>query len=207
MRSDFASARDSSRTARRETTMLPRARSILRIKNGCGVPISGDTSRTGRISTCEPGRKATAPPRSTVKPPLTRPKITPVTRSSFSWDFVSSIHASSRRAFSRERTDSPWRFSMRSTNTSTLSPTLSSSSSPGFVNSCNGMRPSDLRPTSTIAKSDVREIMVPSTTFPVKLDCSLSEFSKSFAKSLLSSRSCNRAAAPAMIGSFRALNI
>ena len=60
--------------------MLPRARSILRIWNGCGVPISGPTSRTGRMSTWLPGRKATAPERSTVKPPLTRPKITPVTR-------------------------------------------------------------------------------------------------------------------------------
>ena len=35
------SARVSSSTARRDTTMLPRARSILRIWNGCGVPISG----------------------------------------------------------------------------------------------------------------------------------------------------------------------
>ncbi len=60
--------------------MLPRERSILRIWKGCGVPISGVTSRTGRMSTCEPGRKATAPPRSTVKPPFTRPKITPLTR-------------------------------------------------------------------------------------------------------------------------------
>ena len=32
------------------------------------------------MSTWLPGRKATAPPRSTVKPPLTRPKITPSTR-------------------------------------------------------------------------------------------------------------------------------
>ena len=32
-------------------------------------------SRTGRISTWLPGRNATAPLRSTVKPPLTRPKI------------------------------------------------------------------------------------------------------------------------------------
>jgi hypothetical protein len=41
------------------------------------------TSRTGRMSTCEPGRNATAPFRSTVKPPLTRPKITPSTRLAF----------------------------------------------------------------------------------------------------------------------------
>ena len=40
---------------------------------GCGVPISGPTSRTGRMSTWLPGKNATAPPRSTVKPPLTRP--------------------------------------------------------------------------------------------------------------------------------------
>ena len=73
----------SSRTARRETTMLPRGRSILRIWKGCGLPISGPTSRTGRMSTWLPGRKAEAPPRSTVKPPLTRPKMAPLTRSSF----------------------------------------------------------------------------------------------------------------------------
>src|SRR6266480_5509550 len=43
----------SSSTVRRETTMLPRRRSILRIWNGCGTFISGPTSRIGRISTCE----------------------------------------------------------------------------------------------------------------------------------------------------------
>ena len=45
------SARVSSRMARRETTILPRRRSIFRIWNGCGRSISGPTSRTGRIST------------------------------------------------------------------------------------------------------------------------------------------------------------
>ena len=39
------------------------------------MPSSGVMSRTGRISTWLPGRNATAPLRSTVKPPLTRPKI------------------------------------------------------------------------------------------------------------------------------------
>ena len=54
------------------------------------------------MSTWLPGRKATAPLRSTVKPPLTRPKITPVTRS-FAWKLFSSrVQASSRRAFSRD---------------------------------------------------------------------------------------------------------
>jgi hypothetical protein len=67
--------------ARRDTTMLPRRLSIFRIWNGCGMFISGVTSRTGRMSTWLRGRNATAPSRSTVKPPLTRLKITPSTRS------------------------------------------------------------------------------------------------------------------------------
>ena len=83
--SDLASARDSSRTARRDTTILPRRRSIFKIWNGCGVPINGPRSRTGRISAWLPGKNAVAP-KSTVKPPLTLPKITPVTRSCFSND-------------------------------------------------------------------------------------------------------------------------
>ncbi len=37
--------------------MLPRARSIFRIWNGCGLPISGATSRTGRISTWLTGQE------------------------------------------------------------------------------------------------------------------------------------------------------
>jgi hypothetical protein len=41
--------------------------------------INGDTSRIGRISTCERGKNATAPSRSTVKPPLTWLKMTPLT--------------------------------------------------------------------------------------------------------------------------------
>src|SRR3990170_3115382 len=53
--SERASARLSSSTARRDTTMLPRERSIFRIWNGCGVPINGPTSRTGRMSTWLPG--------------------------------------------------------------------------------------------------------------------------------------------------------
>src|ERR1043165_7822672 len=91
------SARVSSRIARRNTTILPRRRSILRIWNGCGRSISGPTSRTGRMSTCEPGRKATAPPRSTVKPPFTRPKMMPSTRLPAENSPSSLSHAASRR--------------------------------------------------------------------------------------------------------------
>ncbi len=63
------------------------------------------------MSTWLPGRKATAPPRSTAKPPLTRPKIWPSTLVP-SWNARSSrFQLSSRRAFSRESTISPLRFS------------------------------------------------------------------------------------------------
>ena len=107
MRPLRCSARVSSRIARRDTTILPRRRSILRTWNGCGRSISGWTSRTGRMSTWLPGRKATAPPRSTVKPPLTRPKITPSTRLPASNSFSSLSQAASRRARSRDSIASP----------------------------------------------------------------------------------------------------
>jgi hypothetical protein len=66
--------------------------------------ISGPTSRTGRMSTCEPGRKALTPPRSTVKPPLTRPEIAaPLTRSFALNSFLERNPGSSRRALSRRQ--------------------------------------------------------------------------------------------------------
>ena len=109
---------------------------------------------TGRISTCEPGRKAETPPRSTVKPPLTRPTMAPMTGSFLANTPSRRVQASSRRALSRLMTASPRAFSIRSRNTSTVSPTLRiglpASSTP---NSFTGMRPSVFRPTSTIAKS------------------------------------------------------
>ena len=111
MTSARCSARDSSRIARRDTTMLPRRRSIFKIWNGCLMFINGPASRTGRTSTCDPGKNATAPPKSTVKPPLTRPKIAPSTRSSLACAFSRRSHASSRRAISRDTTASPLTFS------------------------------------------------------------------------------------------------
>jgi hypothetical protein len=101
------SARLSSRIARRDTTMLPRRLSILRIWNGCGTFISGPMSRIGRMSTCERGRKATAPSRSTVKPPLTWLKMMPSTRWLALYISSSLTQLSSRRAFSRDSTASP----------------------------------------------------------------------------------------------------
>ena len=133
--------------------MLPRGRSIFRMANGCSLPIRGPTSRTGRMSTWEPGRKAEAPPRSTVKPPLTRPTMEPVT----GWPSPNTtsrrVQASSRRAFSRLITASPEAFSTRSRNTSTVSPTLGTGLPSPVWNSFTEMRPSVLRPTSTIRKS------------------------------------------------------
>src|SRR5580700_2297761 len=96
------SARLSSSTVRRDTTILPRRRSILRIWNGWGTFISGPTSRTGRMSTWLRGRKATAPSRSTVKPPLTWLKMTPSTFSFFSNACSSLTQLSSRLALPRE---------------------------------------------------------------------------------------------------------
>ena len=46
--SERCSARVASRISRRETTMLPRRRSIFRILKGCGEFMSGPMSRTGR---------------------------------------------------------------------------------------------------------------------------------------------------------------
>ena len=164
--SERASARVSSKTARRETTILPRRRSIFRIWNGCEMPIRGPTSRTGRISTWLPGKNATAPDKSTVKPPLTRPNSTPLTRSLAAKAFSSWFQASSRRAFSRLKTASPMAFSTRSRKTSTMSPTLTSAGRPATENSLSGTRPSIFKPTSIKTKSFSTATMVPLTTVP-----------------------------------------
>ena len=132
------------------------------------MSISGVTSRTGRISTWLPGKKATAPERSTVKPPLTRPKITPSTRADSVNSASSLSHAASRRARSRLSIASPFEFSTRSTNTSTSSPTLRSAFWPGAANSRSGTRPSDLRPTSMTAMSFSIAVIMPLTTRPSK---------------------------------------
>ncbi len=133
------------------------------------MSISGCTSRTGRISTWLPGRNATAPLRSTVKPPLTRPKITPSTRLPAANSSSSLSQAASRRARSRDSIASPWLFSTRSTNTSTSSPTWSSAFWPGAgANSRSGTRPSDLRPTSITTMSFSMAVTVPLTTRPSK---------------------------------------
>src|SRR3954451_21922127 len=177
------SARLSSRTARRLTTMLPRRRSILRIRDGSVLLINGPISRTGRMSTWLPGRKATAPPRSTAKPPFTRPKIWPSTLLVSVKGRSSRFQLSSRLAFSRLRTTSPPLFSKRSTNTSTLSPTRTSGGCPGEPNSLSGTPPSDLRPTSTMTMSSSSPTTVPRTTLSSRRALELSVSSSMAAKS------------------------
>ncbi len=66
------------------------------------------------VDLAERGRKATAPSRSTVKPPLTWLKMTPSTRSPL-LNFFEADPALSRRALSRDSIASPSAFSMRST--------------------------------------------------------------------------------------------
>ena len=112
--SERASARLSSSTARRETTMLPRARSILRIWNGCGVPISGrDVAHRADIDLAArqeghgaveiDGEAALDPAEDRAGDALVRLEA-----------FSSWVQASSRRAFSREICASPFLSSMRS---------------------------------------------------------------------------------------------
>ena len=139
-------------------------------------------SRTGRTSTWLPGRKATAPPRSTVKPPLTRPKIVPSTRSLEPNAFSSTTQASSRRARSRLSTASPRRFSIRSRKTSTVSPIERLGDSPAAANSLSGTLPSAFRPTSMTAMSLSTAITRPSTTEPSNLSVLRADSSNRAAK-------------------------
>src|SRR4030081_2097697 len=92
--------------------------------------------------------------------------MTPCTFSLF-WNAFSSLpQLSSRRALSRDSTASPSAFSIRSRNTSTSSPTLSSPLRPGPVNSRTATRPSVFRPTSMTAMSFSMATTVPLMTGP-----------------------------------------
>src|SRR5690625_3656425 len=64
---------------------------------------------------------------------------------------------------------SPFLSSIRSRKTSTVSPTFSSASSPALANSRSGMRPSDLRPTSTTTASLSIATTRPRSTLPSRL--------------------------------------
>ena len=74
----FRSAFSSSRTALRESTMLPRFLLTLMTRMRISWPFRLSRLRTGRMSTWLPGRKARTP-MSTARPPLTRSMTRPVT--------------------------------------------------------------------------------------------------------------------------------
>jgi len=137
--------------------------------NSSGLFSRYDVSRTGRTSTSEPGRNARTLSISTVKPPLTRPVMTPTT-------ICESLNAVSRRvqvrarlAFSRERRVSPVPSSTESNATSTSSPGLTSTSPRSFLNCSRGMTASDLRPTLTMTTSSVTSTMSPVRIIPGRI--------------------------------------
>ncbi len=101
--------------------------------------------RTGRRSTCEPGRNALTPPLIvTDRPPLTRAVMVPLISSSRSQAALISSQTLSLSAFSLDRSTRPSSVSLASTRTSTWSPGFTSALPAGPVNSFIGMTPSDL---------------------------------------------------------------
>ncbi len=97
----------SSSTARRLTTTLLRFWSSLMTLNSSGLPSRCAVSRSGRMSTSEPGRNARISLMSTVKPPFTLPLIWPSTTSWLSKAVSSIFQVSARLAFSRDSRVSP----------------------------------------------------------------------------------------------------
>ena len=125
------------------------------------------TSRTGRMSTWLPGRNATAPPRSTAKPPLTRPKIVPCDLGGVLERLLELVPAllaarlvaaaaTPRRCGSRSARRRPRPDRRPAT----------SAGCPGVENSLSGTRPSALSPTSTTASSFSIAMTVPVITEP-----------------------------------------
>ena len=101
----FSSARSFSRSTRRDSTMLPRFLLNLMTLNRCCLPMNASRLRTGRRSTCEPGRNAFTPPRMvTERPPFTRALMVPSMSSSRSHAPEISSQTFRRSAFSFERT-------------------------------------------------------------------------------------------------------
>ena len=146
------------------------------------LPSRCATSRTGRMSTKEPGRNARIGPISTVKPPFTLPEIIPFTISSSSKAFSSSPQTSARLAFSRDRRVKPMPSSMASTATSTSSPSAISSSPASLMNSSRAIMPSDFRPALTVTQSLSMDTTVPLMMEPRATSRSLRLSSKRSAK-------------------------
>ena len=139
-------------------------------------------SRTGRTSTKEPGRNARMLLRSTVKPPLTLPLITPVTMSFFSYAASSSIQDSARFAFSRDSLVAPKPSSTVSSATFTMWPISRAKLPCSSRNSDLAITPSDLRPAWTVTQSESISITVPATIAPGFISISLRLASNNSAK-------------------------
>ena len=129
----FSSARSFSRSTRRDSTMLPRFLLNLMTLKRCCLPMNASRLRTGRRSTCEPGRNAFTPPRMvTERPPFTRALMVPSISSSRSHAPEISSQTFSRSAFSFERTQRPSSFSRLSRKTSISSPSLTPTDAVGL---------------------------------------------------------------------------
>ncbi len=159
--------RSSSRTTRREMTMFLLRLLTLRMRNRSFLPSM--SSRFGILlsATCEPGRNASTPNRSTLRPPLIRRFGTP---STIDWSSCASLILSQtcrKSALRFETRTSPSWSSVASSSTLISSPGLISS---GSVNSSMGIRPSDLKPMSTITSFSLTERTRPLTSSPSSIE-------------------------------------
>ena len=150
-----SSPKVASNTARRDTTTLLRLRSSLMTLNSTSLPSNCEVSLMGRTSNKEPGKKARMLFTITVKPPFTLPLITPDRISPSSMASSRVIQSAARLAFSRESLVSPKPFSTDSMVTVTKSPTLTSSSPKGFLNSAMSISDSDFKPALTMTNLSV----------------------------------------------------
>ena len=162
-----SSARRSSSTARRETTMLPRRRSIFRIWNGCGWFISGPTSRIGRTSTWLTGQERHGAVEIDGEAALDAAEdhagdaglfvegALELDPAFLAAGLVARQHGFAQRVLDPLEIDLDLVADLRS-----------SAGTPGMENSLSEMRPSVFRPTSTMAKSFSMATMVPVMTVP-----------------------------------------
>jgi hypothetical protein len=153
-------------------------------------------SRTGRTSTSEPGRKARTCSISTVKPPLTRPVMMPVTISELLKASSRRVQVRARLAFSRDSRVSPVPSSTESRATSTVSPACTSISPRSFLNCSTGMTASDFSPTLTITMSSPTSTTRPERIWPGRIRWLARLCSNSSAKDSVMSSLVRRPEAP-----------
>src|SRR6266508_4685761 len=170
----FFSSRSSSRTARRDSTTLPRLRFSLITLARTVWPSMEARFLTGRRSTWEPGRKARTPT-STARPPLTTSITRPSTGTPFSCAREIASQTLILSALSLERTISPSLSSFASRKTSMTSPTFGGRPR----NSSIGIEPSLLYPTSTRTWVSRTWTTCPDTTSPSSNSANASRYQSS----------------------------